>query len=447
MIHAVLQRYDISNTGDTLFVVHSYDKGDITNLIPQSEINILPEERLIQMCQEDKENCSNFSVLPNGTLKTPNGLPTQYIPDSMILPPKLELDDVWNFLYKLQQVPAFLIVSNNGLRKDDFIDDEACYLIPTKRLTYSTTHANCVAHYLSNGTLVNPETDEVQTSKRWTTYKIVMHNEIKRRYLTVILDDNGLQFIKNNSTISIKSFKLTESYNLPVDDLEALDTSNGINYCVVDLHSLPLVNINIPLISNYHLIYNAVEMLNVNTIQTKVFKAFITELVNLHPTLNTFMATDDVYKEKFISDDDNKKHNGVKFSISGSSSVPSVNACIKALKNPQFTKVSDFLNSDIETLDELDQALYKLNFLQKNAITTLIHLSKEYITTKNPDTCYTSADYMNKLFLQQRELCKARLTYIRSIFMTNLHPDMYKLNKLFSSDVNDNTVFINFGEF
>lgn len=447
MIHTVLQRYDVSNTDETLFVVHSYNQNDITNLIPESKIQLLPDTAVIELYKKDKDSCANFSLLADGTLKLPNGLPTQYIPDSMILPPKLELDDIWNFLFRLQQVPGFLIVSNGGLRKDEFVDDEACYLVPTKRLTYSNSHANCTVHYLSNGTITNPETDEVQSSKRWTTYKIILNNEIKRRFLTVLVDDTGLEYLTSNSSIKINSFKLNESYNLPVDNLEELDTANGINYCVIDLHSLPLVNINTPLVSNYHLIYNAVQMLNINTIQTKVFKSFISELVELHPALNAFMGVDDVYKEKFISDDEPTKQNGVKFSISGSASVPSVNACIKALKNPDFTKVSDFLNANLEALEELDQSLYKLNFLQKNAITTLIHLCKEYITIKNPDTCYTSADYMNKMYIQQRELCKARLTYVRSIFMTNLHPDMYKLNKLFSSDVNGVTVFINFGEF
>lgn len=447
MMHTVLQSYTLTNQDYSLYVVHSYNHADITNLIPESKIELVVDDKLREYYNTSKEACTNFSVLADGSLKLPEGLPNSVMPDNMVPEPELNLDDVWNFLYRLQQVDGFLLVTNSGYTRDEFQDDEACYLVPTKRMTYSTSHANCTLHYLANGTITNPETDEVYSSKRWTSYKIVMNNELTRRYITLLLDDAGLEKLTANSNIAVKSFKLSEAYNLPMDELDDLDTSAGINYCTVDLQSIPLVNVNFGLVSNYHLLYSTVQMSNINTVQTKVFDALIQELVAIHPTLNTFMSGDDVYKKRAIVDEDHSKHNGVKFTLSGQSSVPSVNSCIKALKNPEFTSVGDFLGATVEQLDSLEDDLYHLNILQRNAIGTLIHLSKEYIETKNPDTCYNSVDNLYKMYLQQRELCKLRLTYIRSMFMLNLHPDMYKLKKLFSSDVNGTTVFINLGEF
>jgi hypothetical protein len=166
----------------------------------------------------------------------------------------------------------------------------------------------------------------------------------------------------------------------------------------------------------------------------------------MHPDLMEYNNKDEVYTEKNIVPD-RTPYNGVKFSIIGSKSIPSVNECIKSLKIEGLNNMHDMITLADEHLDMVEMNIPMLNVLKQNCIKTILHLRSEYKATKNPMVCYQNADQINKLFIAQKELCKARLTYIRSSYMTYMDNTLFEKGQTYSNAVGDGYLSIQFGKF
>ena len=444
MIYTVLSSVKPVESPERYYIVHGYDNSDMTNLVPTSTSEILTKEDLIARYQSNKLECSNFSVNQNMELAVPKGLPERLSAESQIIPPQLSFDDVWNFLHRLKESNSLIIISKSEYTFGAFKDSKKTYTVNSNTLTYSTTHANCSLHVLIDGTYYNPETEDLNSSKRWYTYSIIKNNELKTRFITLATTLEGLEMLQKDSKVSITAFPMSKILNLP--KLDITESSEDMYYCIVDLHSLPLVESNVLLTSNFHYIHATTQSFNHLTMLNKVCKAFLKEIANRDAGVLNLMESDEFYKEIALDERD-VKYNGVKFSLSGQSNIPSVNACIKALKSDKVKTVSDLLDLGKSDREELKSVFYRLNNLQQLALETLFHLCEEYLATKNPVICYQATDNLLKFYSTERELFKARLTYIRSMFMQNLHPSVFTQNKLFSNEFNGTTVFIEFGEF
>lgn len=444
MIYTLLSCTKQLSSDIMYYTIHGYDESDLTNLIPTSKVEVLDEETLKSLYKSNPSFCTNFSVDKSNTIIKPENLPTTISAESQVHVPKLHLDDVWNFLYKLKMLNAVMIITHNERQLDGFTDSEKTYTVNSSGMKYSTTHANCSINYLIDGTIYNPDTEDIMSSKRWTSYKIVKDNEVKQRYLTFITTKDGLLSLQRDSIVDIKEFEVGKLFNLPNLPIETGE--EDIVYCIADLYSLPLVDSNVVLTSNFFYLYTMTQNHNDTAMYVKTFKAFMKELAERDFNVTTLLESDEAYKEQALYDD-KEKTNGVKFSLSGQSSLPSVNACIKALKNDKVKTVGQLIDLTNEEAEEIETYLYRLNMMQKIAIQTLLHLRKELLEYKNTVMCYQSASEFCKFYLMQRELFKARLTYTRSMFMKNLHPNIFTQKKLFSNEINGTTIFIEFGEF
>ena len=445
MIHTLLTRIRKLGDDEPKYIVHSYDETDIVSLIPTSKVDLLTELDLKTIFKKEPNKCSNFSVTPEGVLVTPPKLPEKLSTESQEILPHVITDDVWHLLHKLRNIDALFLISIGNRSCGDFSDEEKTYLVNTRTATYSTTHANFSVPLLIDGTVYNPDTDDVYSSKRWTTHKIVKDNKLVSRYLTVITTQQGLDVLRNGSIVDISVVSVTKALHL--EQLSMVESEDELLYCIIDLYSLPIVRSNSILVSNFSMMFNFTQTLNHITMLNKVVTSFVQEIAQRDSAVLNLMESDEFYKHKAIKDEDVRKTPGVKFTLSGQSNVPSVNACLKALKMDNVKKVADVLDMSMDELANLKKEFYRLNVLQSTALNTLVHLCEEYHTVKNPIICYEASDQLCKFYTQQRELYKARLTYVRSIYMNNLQPEVFTHNKEFTSTVNGTTIFIDFGEY
>lgn len=445
MLHTVLNKVDVLDQNMSKYLVHSFDNTDITSLIPESVMSFKSDSELEELVRTEPNNCTNFTVVGT-TLTLPQQLPKSTLPSSALTLPRLNSDDVWNLLHRLSQVNAILFYSKSINEYKGFTDAEGTYMIPTRTLAYSTKHANCSAHCIVSGTYSDEYGDAV-FSKRWSTYKIIKDNKLKVRYITVITTEKELEKLVSGSMVKYSYFPIDRFLFNNAPELDELDDDNNLLYVTIDLESIPLVNLSKELLSNYAYIQDVTQESNINTIYTKTIKAFLQELCTRHPDVAKYMDEDEAYKNKNIPDDEAEPTQGVKFSLAGQSNVPSVNACIKALKIEGISTVSDVMNASPTKLNELHDGVYRLNKLQKIGINLLLHLVNEYHDSNNPTICYHSTDSLSKVYMQQREYCKAKLTYIRSMFIAQFDERLFTNSQTFSNKVGDTTLYISFGKF
>lgn len=445
MLHTVLSKINVIDGNYTQYLVQSYDETDLVNLVPNSEFSYLHEEELIQLYTTDSEHCANFSY--NGTsLVLPEGLPKQTLPESSLGIPRIHHDDVWAFLHRLLHANALIVFSKAMFTKDGFTDDEASYLIPSKSLTYSTTHANCSASCLINGSIID-EFETVSFSRRWSTMSIIKNNEIKTRHLVIITTAEELEKLVNESAISYKYVVINKLTLNNAKELDELSDDNELYYVIFDLASIPLVTTSRVLLSNYAYLTQVVEQFNADSMSAKAIDAFVRELIERHPDLQYYIDGDDTYRKKFLNKEKSDPTVGVQFAISGQVSQPSVNASLKALKLDNVRTVVDVFDASPTKLKEIQDSMYKLNKLQYTCVDTLLHLVNEYHTVANPSVCQRSADALLKVYNQQREVKKSRLNYIRSMFITNFTEEMFNHGKTFSNKLGDSTLIISLGKY
>lgn len=445
MIYILVSKYFVTDTNQILYMLHSYDESDIYSLIPDSECELLTLDELTDLYKRESVKCKNFKII-NNSLQLENEIPTFNLPESSILIPTIGEDDIWNLLYRLSKSNSVILMSNAETQHDGFTDKEATYIVNPKTFKYSNTHANCSVQKLISGKVTLQDCDEIQNSKRWTTYKFIKNNKLMFRYLVVITTQTELEKITEFSQVKVKSFSLESILKLNTEMLNTLEDESDLLYCIFDLESIPLVNHNKVLTSNYHYICDTVQLCNYTRMFSKTLRAFIDELCYSHEELKDVKTKDTVYESPSVPDT-KEYNNGVKFSLAGQSSIPSVNSCIKALNRANVTSVKELMELPDEELQSIKTSLYNLNIMQKSCIEMLLQLIHEYRSVKNPTTSYYAADRMYKLYLEQYELFKLRLTYLRSIFMATMPEELFAEEKSFKFSRQDNTVFISFGKF
>lgn len=433
---------------DYFYYVESIDVDNLSDLLPNRKIEVYSEEELMSLYMKHKTECSNF-VVENNSLVLKEKLQVVNLPSSMLEPIIPPTDDLWNFLFKLSRTDALILTTRSDYKVDDnFRDKEKTYFTKAKNLLYSQKHANCSIHQLIEGTIEGGEDEEaILDAKRWVTIPIIKNNKLKRRTITFICSELALETLRNQTVAHISSLSLNSiledlgDMKLDID----LDTQTNLMYCTFDLTQLPIVNADSHLVMDTGYILDCVNRLNVVTMVSKALKEIKTQLKVQNPDFFAYdyEEEEDVYKAKYISEDETK-YKGVTFHIEGIKSLPSIN---QALKQIGVTNVASLFDKTETELESLASFTYKLKPCVKSSVDLLLNYIIQYKNYENLGTYMNMLNMIISTYNVQRELFKLRLNYIRSMFVANFPDEVFEGGQFFQFKLNNDILTITFDKF